>query len=152
VATFRFTTAGAKHGSGQRTPSPPNTDYLVACRLVWNGAERAPPPLPGQPAADLAFDHLEEACPALFQPARPLDKVTGDAAKGYVFSRRYADTEILAWIAHGRIRFQHFYRFDGSQLSAGSELEWERAPLPVACGRAGHGFLRLLQLPTAESR
>jgi hypothetical protein len=151
VSTLRLATAGADHGPQHRAATPPNTEHLVACRLLWNGAERAPPPVPGQRAADLAFDHLEEACPGLFQPARPLDKVTGDAAQGYVFSRRYADTEILAWIAHGRIRFQHFYRFDGSELSAGSEREWERAPLPVACGRAGHGFLRLLQSPAAES-
>jgi hypothetical protein len=145
VSTLRFTTAGAEHDPRHRATTPPNTEDLVACRLVWNGAETAPPPVLGQRAADLAFDHLEEACPALFQPARPLDDITGDATQGYVFSRRYANTEILAWIAHGQITFEHFYRFGGSELSAGSEREWERAPLRVACGRAGHGFLRVLQ-------
>jgi hypothetical protein len=143
VAVLRFNTVGARKAPRQEAPSAPNTDYLVTCRLLWNGSEAAPPPLPGQRAADLAFDHLEEACPALFQPPRPLDRPTGDAAEGYLFARRYADTEILAWIARGQIRFQHF--FGGLERSAGPEREWERAPLPVACGRAGGGFLRVLQ-------
>ena len=110
---------------------------------MWDGSESAPPPLPGQGAADLAFDHLEEACPALFQPARPLDRVSGDATQGYVFSRRYANTEIAAWIGRGQVRFQHF--IGGSERSAGSERDWEGAPLPVACGRAAGDFLRPLQ-------
>ena len=148
VAAVRFQ-VWAQHAPRQAAPSAPNTAYLITCRLVWNGAESAPPPVPGQRAADLAFDHLEEACPALFQPARPLDRITGDAAQGYVFSRRYADTEILAWIAQGQIRFQHFYLFGGSEISAGSERKWARAPLPVACGRAGRGFLKSLQPPAA---
>lgn len=144
VSTLRFIIGGAEHASGQRAPSPPNTDYLATCPLAWNGSASAPPPVPGQRAADLAFDHLEEACPALFQPARPLDRISGNTAQGYVFSRRYADTEVLVWIAQGQIRFQNFYTYGGSEFTAGSEREWERAPLPVACGRAGGGFLKLL--------
>ncbi|MGH8318087.1 MAG: hypothetical protein ACREUL_08935 [Steroidobacteraceae bacterium] len=141
VATFRFSVVGAGHAPRQAAPSAPNTDYLVTCRLVWNGSESAPP-VPGQHVADLAFDHLEEACPGLFQPPHPLDRLTGDAADGYVFSRRYANTEILAWIAKGQVRFQNFT--GGPERSAEPEREWERAPLAVACGRAGGGFLKLL--------
>lgn len=142
VAALRFYAAGAGQATRQRAPSAPNTEYLVTCELVWNGSENTSP-VPGQRAADLAFDHLEEACPALFQPAHPLDRMTGDARHGYLFSRRYANTETLAWIAQGRVSFQKF--IGGSQRSAGSERDWERAPLPVACGRAGNGFLTLLQ-------
>jgi hypothetical protein len=141
VATFPFSAVGAGQAPGHGAPSAPNTDYLVTCRLAWNGSESAPP-VPGQHAADLAFDHLEKACPALFQPPRPLDRIAGDAADGYIFSRRYANTELLAWVVKGQVRFQHFT--GGSERSAGPERDWERAPLPVACGRAGGGFLKLL--------
>lgn len=142
VSTLRFHLAGAEHASRVGALSAPNTEYLITCRLVWNGSESVPP-APGQRAADLAFDHLEEACPALFQPPRPLDRLAGDALHGYVFSRPYSNTEILAWIAKGRVNYQKF--IGGSQRSAGYEREWDKAPLPVDCGRAAGGFLRLLR-------
>lgn len=147
VTTIRFGGAGAVHAPRQRSLSTPNTKYLVTCQLVWNGSESTPP-LPGQRIADLAFDHLEEACPALFQPPRPLDRFAGDAAQGYVFSRRYANTEILAWIVKGRVNFQHY--LGGSERSAGLEREWARAPLPVACGRTRGGYLKLLPVVPAS--
>jgi hypothetical protein len=134
-------------GPRRGPPSAPNTEYLATCRLVWSGSESAPP-VPGQHAADLAFDHLEEACPALFQPPRPLDRLSGDAAQGYEFSRRYANTEILAWIAGGQVRFQRF--LGGMERNAGPERAWAKAPLPVACGRTAGGFLRLPR-PMPES-
>lgn len=140
VSTLRFSTGRASQERQQQAPMAPNTESLVTCRLVWNGTEGVST-VPGEHAANLAFNHLEESCPALFQPAHPLDRFTGDRTHGYVFSRRYANAEMLVWIAKGRIRFAHF--FGGLERSAGTEREWEQAPLRVTCGRSDGGFLRL---------
>jgi hypothetical protein len=148
VTTVRFYGPRAESSSRQVAPSAPNTSYLVTCALVEDGTGTSAP-FPGQRAADLAFDHLEEACPALFQPAHSLDEINGRASDGYVFSRHYANTGMHAWIARGRIRFQG--PVGGSEGDAGTEQEWDRAPLPVVCGREAGGFLRLRQ-PTPASR
>jgi hypothetical protein len=146
VTTFGLNGTGTERAPRKRKAPAPNTDYLVTCRLVWNGPGRLPV-IPGQRAADLALNHLEEACPALFQPPHPLDSFTGDVMHGYVFSRHYENTETRAWVAKGRVNFQKL--IGGTERTAGSEREWERAPLPVACGRRYGGFLRLPQSSSA---
>jgi hypothetical protein len=129
-------------GSGAR-PSSPYTQYLVSCPVIRYGSGRIVS-FPGQQAADLAFDHLEDACPALFQPRRPADRVLGDKAHGYLFERRYADTEVVAWIAHGWVRFLHYV--GGAQAgNAGRESAWKAGTLRVACTREGGYSFKLLQ-------
>jgi hypothetical protein len=142
VSTVAMNVASTGHESHQQVAPAAHTEYFVTCHLAWNASARALP-LPGQRAADLAFDHLEDACPALFQPRRPADTFLGDDIHGYVFARRYPNTEILAWIGHGWVRFQNFGR-GGQEQDAGAESDWEKEPLRVACGRTGQGFLRLL--------
>ncbi|HTX05864.1 MAG TPA: glycosyltransferase family 87 protein [Steroidobacteraceae bacterium] len=124
---------------GVTTPSGP-TEYLVTCPVERIGpAGRLP--LPGQHSADLALDHLEDACPALFQPARPVDTFTGDRTSGYLFARRYSNTGTMAWVAHGSVRFVN--RIDGREEGVGSESMWATAPPRVSCRREGSGYLIL---------
>ena len=119
-----------------------HTEYLVSCHVFHYRSARTGP-LPGQRAADRAFDHLEDACPALFQPQRPADILVGKQGHGYVFARRYASTDVEAWIAGGSIRFAKL--IGGREEDAGPERLWEKAPLPVACGLEGQGSLTLLK-------
>jgi hypothetical protein len=118
---------------GITSPPAAHTEYLVTCKVDRIGP--AGVPLPGQRAADLALDHLEDACPALLQPRRPVDTVRGDQAHGYVFARRYWNTATLAWVFSGTVKVQKL--FDGWKEDVGPEIAWEQAPPRVSCGREG---------------
>lgn len=116
---------------GVTSPPAAHTEYLLSCAVDRIGP--AGVPLPGQRAADLALDHLEDACPALFQPRRPVDTLRGDQAHGYVFARRYWNTATLAWVFNGAVKIEQV--FDGRKEYVGQEAAWERAPQWVSCGR-----------------
>jgi hypothetical protein len=122
---------------GVTTPSGP-TEYLLTCPVERTGTAVGFP-LPGQQAADLALDHLEDACPGLFQPARPVDTFTGDRTHGYLFARRYSNTGFIAWVVRGSVTFVN--RIDGREQDAGSQSLWEAAPPRVSCGREGSGYI-----------
>ena len=120
------------------------TAYYVACRVVTQKA-RDPALVSAESNANLALDHLEDACPALFQPRRPASYLLGDSKDGYIWARQYGDTGMLAWVDKG---WMHFQRFMGQQGYAGPESAWEKAPLRVACGLGAGGdySLRVLGL------
>ncbi len=117
----------------------PDTKHLMTCQVVQHTS--ASGPLPGQRTADAAFNHLENACPALFQPRRPGDVLMGDARTGYIFVRKYAGTSVNAWIARGIIRFAKLAP-GGREKTAGSENLWATAPPHVVCGSQGAGFIK----------
>ncbi len=127
---------GALTSKGRR-----ETKYLMTCRVIRNPASMYP--LPGQRTADAAFDHLEDACPALFQPRRPVDTLLGDAKSGYEFLRKYTGSAVHAWIARGVIRFVKLEP-GGREEDAGSEQMWASTRPHVACGWQGPGFLKVL--------
>jgi hypothetical protein len=137
----KFTFAIAALGRPRSAPRPADTGYLPTCRVSRDGPLRIRP-LPGQRAADLALDHLENACPALFQPSHPNDRVLGGASRGYVFVRYYPGTGIEAWTGRGSLWFQKL--IGGTQVDAGPMRLWERSPPRVACGLQGPGFLKRL--------
>ena len=118
-----------------------NTKRLMTCRVIRNSAARIR--VSGQRTADAAFDHLEDACPALFQPRRPVDVLMGDERSGYIFLRKYTGSAVHAWIARGTIRFQKLAP-GGREEDAGSEQMWAHSPPRVACGWEGAGFLKVL--------
>lgn len=113
--------------------------YFDSCALIPRG-----PPDAGivtaAAAANRALDHLEDACPALFQPARVVSILRGDTRRGYVWERQYVNTGMNAWVIRGYVRFQA--GFGGPEISAGSESIWEKAVLPVKCGLTEHGAER----------
>jgi hypothetical protein len=128
-----------------RAPSTPsmakvNTGYFITCRVVTAKA-RDPALVTGESRANLALDHLEDACPALFQPRRPTTYLMGDEAHGYVWVRQYPNTDMFVWVAKGWVRFQAFM---SQEKYAGPESAWEKAPLRASCGRGADGdFLRV---------
>jgi hypothetical protein len=128
-------------GHAPQSVAEATTEYLVACDVerLGSGGSLA---LAGKKSADLALDHLEEACPALFQPARLADMLGGDRTRGYVFMRRYSNTDTVAWVVRGSVKFEKV--INGREEDAGPESAWAKTPLRVECGREGPGYLKVL--------
>lgn len=113
-----------------------NMGYFITCRVA-TGSARDPALASAESAANLAFDHLEDACPALFQPRRPATYFTGTQAHGYIWERQYANTDIFALIHNGWVRFQPYMSPAGL---AGAQSAWEKTPPRVNCGRGSDGY------------
>jgi hypothetical protein len=109
-------------------PQSRDTTYLVSCRLVPDKAGYSAQ-IPARRNADLALDHLEDACPALFSPIRPRTEYGVDGGL-----RRYTNTDLNAWVSHGTVKF-HQPSVGGDVVYLGSENDWTKAPIPVNCGR-----------------
>jgi hypothetical protein len=112
-------------------PTPPqsrDTTYLVSCRVVPDNTDHSVQ-IPARRSADLALDHLEDACPALFQPRRPRTEYAGSGGL-----RRYGGTDLVAWVSHGSVKFFQ-PTIGGDTVYLGRESDWIRAPMPVRCGR-----------------
>ena len=122
------------------------TRYLITCQLVPDPGQQTALAV-RQQAADLVLNRLEDACPTLFQPRRPATYLVGGDSKGRFWVRRYPNTDIIAWVHQGKVGFEKLLGGGrGRPQSAGSQLDWDRSPLQVACGRRADGdFLRILQ-------
>jgi hypothetical protein len=117
---------------------PPYTTYLVSCRAVPDTTERSAQTA-RQQAVDPVLDRLEDACPDLFQPRRPLTEY-----RNHRWQRVYLNTDITAWVSRGWVKFYNPVSADGP-IFLGPESDWVEAPLRVACGRRnGHDFARVL--------
>ncbi|HEX4266520.1 MAG TPA: hypothetical protein VHY36_01435 [Steroidobacteraceae bacterium] len=135
-------------GIGGHTPSTVlpaslNMGYFITCRVV-TGKARDPALALAESAANLAFDHLEDACPALFQPRRPATYFVGTKAHGYIWERQYPNTDIFALIHNGWVRFQPYM---SQGRFAGAQSAWEKAPLRVTCGRGADGYFLRATMP-----
>jgi hypothetical protein len=117
-------------------PANANIGYFVTCRVV-TGKARDPALVSAESDANLVFDRLEDACPALFQPRRPATYLAGDKAHGYIWERQYPNTDIFALIHNGWVHFQPYMSRGGF---AGAQSAWEKAPLRVTCGRGADGY------------
>jgi hypothetical protein len=121
-------------------PQSPDTTYLVSCRVVPDNADHSAQ-MPERRNIDLALDHLEDACPALFQPRRPRTEYIGDGGL-----RRYA-TDLNAWVSHGSVKFLQ-PSVGGDVVHLGPENDWTKAPLGIRCGRRNGRFFAILPEPT----
>lgn len=123
------------------SPAEAGIGYFNACRVVPE--TRREPAVADEASANISLDHLEDACPTLFQPPRQATFHVGDSTHGYLWVRRYANTDMTTWVAHGWVHFQRF--IDGTKEgTAGRESDWEKGPLLVSCGRGADGyFLRV---------
>jgi hypothetical protein len=110
--------------------APTETTYLVSCRLVPDGADHSVKTTQ-QLEADLALDRLEDACPELFQPRRPLSEHRG---RGWI--RYYGNTDLWAWVSDGWVKFYQSQRGQG-RIFVGRESDWIKAPPRITCGRQG---------------
>ncbi len=130
--------------SAKFEPQSKDTTYMVSCRVVPDSADRSAE-IAGQKEADLVLDRLEDACPQLFQPRRgPTD------TRGPISKRLYMNTDVVAWVSLGWVKFQEPLRGD-DMVVLGRESDWLKAPPPLACGRLqGHYFARVLDSPAAR--
>jgi hypothetical protein len=107
-----------------------DTTYLVSCRAVPDAADHSSQ-MPARRAADLALDHVEDACPTLFRPRRPRTEYRGGDGL-----RRYGDTDLVAWVSHGSVKFFQ-PTIGGDVVYLGTEDDWTKSSVPVRCGRRG---------------
>ncbi len=125
-------------------PQSKDTTYMVSCRVVPDSADHSGE-IAAQKEANVVLDRLEDACPQLFQPRRlPTD------TRGSISKRLYMNTDVVAWVSLGWVKFQEPMRGD-DMVVLGRESDWLKAPLPLACGRRqGHYFARVLNFTAAR--
>jgi hypothetical protein len=121
-------------------PQLRDTTYLVSCRVAPDKTAHTTQML-ARRDIDIALDHLEDACPALFQPRRPRSEYSGDGGL-----RRYLNTDLAAWVSHGSVTFQQPSMGDAVYL--GSEKDWAKAPMQVQCGRSNGRYFA--SMPTLQ--
>jgi hypothetical protein len=110
-----------------------NTEYLASCRVVPHLVRRAEM-AESASRADLIFDRLEDACPQLFQPGRPVTVYYGRKDGGQIWARRYLNTNLTAWISSGWVHFIDPTRGGPAQY-VGSVRDFEKGTPRIACGR-----------------
>lgn len=130
--------ATEKHNISEGDSGTADTSYLVSCELIPDHTDHSSE-LAGQREAAIVLDRLEEACPQLFQPrGPPLDNLGG------TWQRYYFNTELIAWLSDGEVKFMDLWHDDGAG-HLGRESDWLRAPQRLLCGRrGGHYFAKLL--------
>jgi hypothetical protein len=125
-------------GSKPAVPQSRDTTYLVSCRVA-SGKTDYSAQISARRDSDLALDHLEDSCPALFQPRRPRTEYSGSSGL-----RRYLNTDLTAWVSHGWVKFKQ-PSTGGDTVYLGRESDWAKAPIPLTCGRRnGRYFANLL--------
>jgi hypothetical protein len=122
-------------------PQSRDTTYLVSCRVVPDKTDHSAQ-MPARRDIDLALDHLEDACPALFQPRRPR---TEDLGEGGL--RRYGSTDLIAWVSHGTVKFLQ-PPVGGDVVNLGPESDWTKASIRIRCGRRNGRYFA--SLPTLQ--
>ncbi len=109
------------------------TGYFDACGVVPDAGALAGLAA-GKHKAERTLDRLEDACPALFQPARPLTQYFGHAGHEQIWSRRYLNTNLTAWVTRGWVAFIDPLRGGGAQYIS-PEAEFDNPQLRLKCGR-----------------
>jgi len=114
-----------------------STGYLATCSAVAYPAAYTELTR-GRQTANLALDRLEDACPALFQPARPLTQYYGDAHET-IWARRYLNTNLTAWVSRGWVQFVDPIR-GGRATYVGREAAFEQKGVRILCGRRNERY------------
>jgi hypothetical protein len=121
-------------GKVLRIPVSPD-GYLRVCRVVSDPGAATALERAGR-VPNLVLDRIEDACPRLFQPRRPVTATYGDSRTGYRWIRKYPSTNLTTFIDHGSVALVDGAR-GGRPRYLGHESDWAKAPLPLACGRHG---------------
>lgn len=125
--------------SKQEPPPPRDTTYLLSCFVTPDRADHSAQTSAWR-ATDLALDHLEDACPALFQPRRQSTEYSGVGGL-----RRYGGTDVVAWVSHGTLKVLQA-SVGGDIIDLGPASEWAKRPIRLRCGRCnGRAFARLAE-------
>lgn len=120
-----------------RVPVSPD-GQLVACPVVRDAKRQAALAI-SQREPNLVFERVEDACPLLFEPRRPVTQAYGDSRSGYLWMRKYPDTNLTLLIARNSIKLVDGVR-GGQPEYLGTETEWAKAALPLICGRRGQSY------------
>lgn len=125
-----------------------NTGYLTTCPVApYPGAHAGP--VIEERKANLALDHLEDACPRLFQPGRPMTQYYADARQD-IWSRRYLNTNLTAWVTRGWVQFVDPLG-GGRATYIGRESVFESKDVRVMCGRRNRRYFATA-VPSAPAK
>lgn len=124
-------------GGMLKVPVSPNRD-LMSCKVMADDSSHASL-FAGDRKADLVLDRLEDACPMLFQPNRPLTEDFGDEQNGYYRMRRYDSTGLAVMITKGAVMLFDPVR-GGRPIYLGQEAEWAKAAPRLVCGRRHESY------------
>ncbi|HEX8712110.1 MAG TPA: hypothetical protein VF730_09575 [Terracidiphilus sp.] len=145
-----YTKSDEPTAAAQSIPSAASTtDYFSACGVVPVTAVDATRAATER-KADLVLDRLEDSCPSLFQPRRPVTQYFGDLRHGAVWARRYPNTSLTVWVSHGWIKFTDPLR-GGPATYIGRIADWEAAPQKLECGRR-HGVYFAKQISSISAQ
>jgi hypothetical protein len=121
------------------------TGYLTSCSVVADPGAYAELAR-GERRAELILDRLEDACPDIFQPARPVMQYYGDGRQD-IWARRYLNTNLIAWVSRGWVEFVDPVR-GGPATYVGPEAAFAQKGARILCGRRDERyFARLLPAP-----
>lgn len=114
---------------GERRPDTGRSwKHFIACRLVPAPAERAAYEREAA-LVDPIFDRVEDTCPNLFHPRRPVTQEFRYWARTY-----HAGSEMQLFIDAGRVKY-FFPLRGGDPIDIGSVADWQVAPQPFDCTR-----------------
>jgi hypothetical protein len=122
------------------------TGYLMTCPVAADPVAHSEVS-PGERMANLALDRLEDACPEIFQPARPTTQYFGNARQD-VWERRYLNTNLTVWVTRGWVQFLDPIR-GGPATYIGPEAAFEQRDVRVLCGRRNERYFAKLVHSTA---
>ena len=138
---FVHTQPLGKHSGAKPVPDrevrESGTGYLTTCPVVRHAFDDAGLAR-GERRANRVLDRLEDACPALFQPARALTQFYGDPTN-QIWSRRYLNTNLTAWVSRGWVQFVDPLR-GGPATYIGRESAFASEHVRVDCGRRGERY------------
>jgi hypothetical protein len=102
--------------------------HFITCRLVSAPDERLAYERDVS-VVDPIFDRVEDACPNLFYPARPVTQ------EFHYWSRTYHLTsEMLLFIDEGRVKYFLWLR-GGDPIDIGSVEDWRKGAPPIDCSQ-----------------
>jgi len=122
-----------------------STGYLTTCSTLPNPAPVGQ--TPAERKANLALDRLEDACPRLFQPARPVTQYFGDARQD-IWARRYLNTNLTAWVTRGWVEFVDPIR-GGMATYVVPESVIDSGGARILCGRLHERYFAKAVRPAA---
>jgi hypothetical protein len=113
---------------GERRPLNDAWKHFITCRLVHSPDERLAYEREAS-FVDPILDRVEDACPGLFFPPRPVTQ------EFHYWSRTYhLGSEMQLFIDQGRVKY-FFYLRGGDAIDIGSVEDWGKATQPIDCAR-----------------
>lgn len=132
----RARAAGADAARNERLA---DTGYLTSCGVVsYDAAD--PQRDASERRATFVLDRLEDACPEVFQPVRPVMQYFGrNKHGGYIWGRRYLNTSLTAWVSGGWVAFIDPLR-GGPASDIAPVRAFEKNTPHITCGRRGERY------------